>query len=102
MKLLLTLSQEESRNISERTKWGNKASAKANKIRNNSLYGYEFDRENNSLIAIKEEADIVRLMFNLCIEGNGYRLISERLTSMNLFNRKGLAFPIATIKKYVT
>lgn len=35
LKLLLTLSEEESRNISERTKWGNEASAKANKIRNN-------------------------------------------------------------------
>ncbi len=98
LKLLLTLSEEESKNILEPTKWGNKASAKANKIRNNGLYGYEFDRENNSLIANKEEVDIIRLMFNLCIEGNGYRTISGRLTSMNLFNRKGLPFPIATIK----
>lgn len=54
LKLLLTLSEEESRNISERTKRGNQASVKANKIRNNELYGYEFDRENNSLIAIED------------------------------------------------
>ena len=53
LKLLLTLS-EESRNISERTKWGNESSAKANKIRNNELYGYEFNRETNSLIAIRK------------------------------------------------
>lgn len=42
LKLLLTLSEEESRNISERTKLGNQASARANKIRNNELYGYDF------------------------------------------------------------
>lgn len=101
LKLLLTLSEEESRNISERTKWGNNASAKANKIRNNSLYGYEFDRENNSLIAIEEEAEVVRLMFKLCIEGNGYRKVSEILTSMNILNRNGQSFPVATIKNMI-
>lgn len=98
LKLLLTLSEEESRNISERTKWGNQASAKANKIRNNEIYGYEFNRENNSLMAIEEEAEVVRLMFNLCIEGHGYRTISNKLTEMNLFNRKGSSFSVSTIK----
>lgn len=98
LKLLLTLSEEESRNISERTKWGNQASAKANKIRNNEIYGYEFNRENNSLIAIEEEAEVVRLMFKLCIEGHGYRTISNKLTEMNLFNRKGSSFSVSTIK----
>ena len=98
LKLLLTLSEEESRNISERTKWGNQASAKANKIRNNELYGYEFNRENNSLIAIDEEAKVVRLMFKLCIEGNGYRTISSKLEEMNLLNRKGRPFSASTIK----
>lgn len=98
LKLLLTLSEEESRNISERTKWGNQASAKANKIRNNELYGYEFDRQNNSLIAIEDEAEVVRLMFKLCIEGNGYRTISSKLAEMNLLNKKGKPFSASTIK----
>lgn len=95
---MLTLSEEESRNISERTKWGNQASAKANKIRNNELYGYEFNRDSNSLVAIKEEAEVVRLMFKLCIEGNGYRIISRKLTEMNVLNRKGKPFSASTIK----
>jgi DNA invertase Pin-like site-specific DNA recombinase len=98
LKLLLTLSEEESRNISERTKWGNQASAKANKIRNNELYGYEFDRDTNSLIALGDEAEVVRLMFKLCIEGNGYRIISSKLNEMNVLNRKGEAFSVSTIK----
>ncbi|MFQ7000492.1 MAG: recombinase family protein [Clostridium sp.] len=98
LKLLLTLSEEESRNISERTKLGNQASARANKIRNNELYGYDFDRKSNSLIAIEEEAEVVRLMFKLCMEGNGYRTISHKLTEMNLLNRKGKPFSTSTIK----
>lgn len=98
LNLLLTLGKEESRNISERTKWGNKASAKANKIRNNELYGYEFDRETNSLIAIKEEAEVVRLIFDLCIQGNGYRTIENLLKEKKIVNRKGTHFSTATLK----
>ena len=65
---------------------------------NNELYGYEFNRDSNSLVAIKEEAEVVRLMFKLCIEGNGYRIISRKLTEMNVLNRKGKPFSASTIK----
>lgn len=98
LNLLLTLGKEESRNISERTKWGNRASAKANKIRNNDLYGYNFDRDANSLIAIPEEAKVVNMIFDLCIQGNGYRVIEKLLKDMKIANRKGKPFSIATLK----
>lgn len=98
LNLLLTLGKEESRNISERTKWGNKASAKANKIRNNELYGYNFDRDTNSLIAIQEEAEVVRLIFDLCIQGYGYRVIEKLLKEKKIVNRKGTPFSTATLK----
>ena len=65
LNLLLTLSQEESKNISERTKFGNMATAKANKIRNNGLYGYHYIKETNSLIINENEAEVVRKMFDL-------------------------------------
>jgi len=67
LNLLLTLSQEESKNISEGTKFGNRATAEANKIRNNNLYSYNFYRETNSLIIKEEEAEVVRKMFDLLI-----------------------------------
>lgn len=98
LNLLLTLSQEESKNISERTKFGNKATAKANKIRNNNLYGYNFIKETNSLVIRDNEAEVVRKIFYLCIEGYGYSKISEILANENIFNPKGKPFAMSTIK----
>lgn len=101
LNLLLTLSQEESKNISERTKFGNIATANANIIRGNGLYGYYFDRENNSLKINEEEAKVVRKMFKLCIDGFGYNKISEILAEEGLFNKKGKPFATGTIKNMI-
>lgn len=101
LNLLLTLSQEESKNISERTKFGNRATAKANKIRNNSLYGYIFDKETNSLIINEDEAVVVRKMFELCIQGYGYVKISQKLEEDGVYNPKGKPFSTSTIKNMI-
>ncbi|WP_111928691.1 recombinase family protein [Clostridium tertium] len=101
LNLLLTLSQEESKNISERTKFGNRATAKANKIRNNSLYGYIFDKETNSLIIKEDEAVVVRKMFDLCIQGYGYVKISQILAEEGIYNPKGKPFAMSTIKNMI-
>lgn len=101
LSLSLTLGQDESANISERTKFGNMATAKANKIRNNYLYGYTFNRETNSLIIKEDEAKVVRRMFELCIQGYGYVKISEILASEGIFNNKGQVFAMATIKNMI-
>ncbi len=98
LKIVLTLSEEESRNISERTKFGFLASAKANKIINTQLYGYEFNRKDNSLSIIEDEAEVVRKMFMLCIDGNGYRVIENKLKEEGIVNRKGNSFSAGTIK----
>lgn len=101
LNLLLTLSQEESKNISERTKFGNMATARANKIRNNGLYGYHFIKQTNSLIIIEDEAKVVRRMFELCIKGYGYNKISEILASEGDLNKNGKPFAMSTIKNMI-
>lgn len=101
LNLSLTLAQEESANISERTKFGNKATAKANKIRNNSLYGYNYIKETNSLVIKDDEAKVVKRMFDLCIQGNGYDKISQILAEEGLLNAKGKQFAIGTIKNMI-
>lgn len=101
LNLLLTLSQEESKNISERTKFGNMATAKANKIRNNGLYGYHYIKETNSLIINENEAEVVRKMFDLCIKGYGYDRISQALEEEGILTAKGKPFAISTIKNMI-
>ncbi|UZP04426.1 recombinase family protein [Clostridium botulinum] len=101
LNLLLTLSQEESKNISERTKFGNMATAKANKIRNNNLFGYHYIKDTNSLLINEDEAKVVRMMFDLCIKGYGYNKISELLANDGIFNKKGQPFAMGTIKNMI-
>lgn len=101
LNLLLTLSQEESKNISERTKFGNMATAKANKIRNNGLYGYHYIKETNSLVINENEAKVVRKMFDLCIKGYGYDRISQTLAEEGILTVKGKPFAISTIKNMI-
>lgn len=101
LNLLLTLSQEESKNISERTKFGNMATAKANKIRNNGLYGYDYIKEANSLIIKEDEAIVVRKMFDLCIQGYGYVKISQILAEEGIYNPNGQSFSMSTIKNMI-
>ncbi|WP_017825561.1 recombinase family protein [Clostridium botulinum] len=101
LNLLLTLSQEESKNISERTKFGNMATARANKIRNNNLFGYHYIKETNSLKINEDEAIVVRRMFDLCIQGYGYNKISELLANEGVFNKKGRPFAMGTIKNMI-
>lgn len=62
------------------------------------MYGYEFDRDSNSLMALEDEAEVVRLMIKLCIEGNVYRIISSKFAEINMLNRKGKPFSVSTIK----
>lgn len=101
LNLSLTLAQEESANISERTKFGNMATAKANKIRNNGLYGYHYIKETNSLIINENEAEVVRKMFDLCIKGYGYDRISQALEEEGILTAKGKPFAISTIKNMI-
>ena len=97
----MTLAQEESANISERTKFGNMATAKANKVRNNSLYGYTYIKETNSLVIKDDEAKVVRRIFDLCIQGNGYDKISQILLEEGVLNSKGKPFAMGTIKNMI-
>ncbi len=96
LQMLFTFSENTSRTISEATKFGNKRTIEQNKIRNNSQYGYNFDKEKNTLTIIEEEAEVVRLIFNLALE-NGFRVIANKLRELGIKNRKGKYFSQHTL-----
>ena len=68
--ILSSLAQEESRNISENTRWGVVRRFEKGKVivNHNKFMGYT-KNENGELVIVPEEAEIVKLVFWLYLEG---------------------------------
>ena len=78
--ILSSLAQEESRNISENVKWGIVRRFEKGKVmvNHNKFMGY-IKNENGDLVIVPEEAEIVRLIFRLYLEGYSAKKISQYL-----------------------
>ena len=79
--MLSSIAQEESRNISENSKWGIKKRFKDGVAICNCerFLGYDKD-ENGHLIINEEEAKIVRRIYREYLDGKGYTTIARGLT----------------------
>jgi site-specific DNA recombinase len=76
--MLSSIAQEESRNISENTKWGLRKRFKDGVAVCNTdrLLGYDKD-ENKNLIINEEQAKLVRRIFREYLDGKGYATIAQ-------------------------
>lgn len=92
------VAQDEIRKLSERLKFGFRQAIKnGHVLGNDKLYGY--DKKDCVLTINEEEAEIVRMIFNLYAnEKLGTRSISKRLTEMGYTSREGNAFNTLTIR----
>ncbi|NFT93051.1 hypothetical protein FDF86_11670 [Clostridium botulinum] len=86
---MFSMNEQESISRSAKVRFGNMQSAKDGKVRSIKLYGYLYNKEENSLRIIKDEAEVVKLIFKLRLEGNGGRAIATILNSKGIKNRKG-------------
>jgi site-specific DNA recombinase len=86
-----SIAQEESRNISENIKWGYRKRFKDGKVYVNTkrFLGYDKD-ENGKLIIDKEEAETIKMIFNLFIAGESITAIANYLTEQNRKNGRGV------------
>ena len=76
--VLSSLAQEESRNISENTRWGVIRRFESGKVivNHKKFMGYT-KNENGELVIVPEEAEIVKLIFKLYLEGySSYKICS--------------------------
>ena len=78
--ILSSLAQEESRNISENTRWGVVRRFEKGQVivNHNKFMGYT-KNEKGELVIVPEEAEIVRTVFRLYLEGYSAAKISEHL-----------------------
>lgn len=88
------ISEYEKATIRERTMDGRKNKAKDGKvIRDYDIYGYEYNNQTEQLVINEQEADIVKLIFNLFTSPNsftkGINGIAKYLTTQGIPTKRG-------------
>lgn len=97
MNIMLSMSQQESTNISERVKWGNKRSMEQGVFRGHNLYGYDYNKSTKEITINQEQAKIVRFIYNSRLENKGSRRIANELNSKNIKTKSGAKFSANTV-----
>lgn len=85
--LLASFAQEESRSISENAKWGIRKGYEKGEFRCSLLYGYRF--KNHCITICENEAEIVRRIFKMFLDGDSCYLISKKLNEEEIPSYRG-------------
>ena len=101
LSLMATLAQEESRKISERVKAGQKISRDNHVLYGNgNILGY--DRVGDTYVINEEQAETVKMIFSLYLEGKGSSKISNILTERKRRNASGIIkWPFSYITRVI-
>ena len=102
--ILCTTAQEESRSISQNVRWGMQRSMEAGKVNlpYKSFLGYEKGPDGLPRI-VEEEAEIVREIYDLYLQGHTFCYISEYLTEKGIKTPRGKdVWSVSTIKGILT
>jgi DNA invertase Pin-like site-specific DNA recombinase len=82
--IMSSIAQEEARNVSENVKWNVQKRFKEGVpiINTKRFLGYTKDKKGGNLVIVPEEAETVRLIFKLYIEGKGPSEIAKHLEAI--------------------
>jgi DNA invertase Pin-like site-specific DNA recombinase len=100
MTILAGFAQEESRSVSENIKWRKRNDMKNGKTKPIACYGYQV--ENETLVAISEQADVVRSIFAYCLDGLGQQSIANTLNERGLPSPKGKTWCSGVVRGILT
>lgn len=100
LQMFFAMAENEVAETSKRTKRGNKTTIMQNKIRNNSIFGWDFDKETNSLIANPEEAKAVKFIFETSLE-YGLKRTAQIVNEAGYRTKKGNLWSDSTIRTLV-
>ena len=87
--IMSSMAQEEARNVSENVKWNVQRRFREGVpiINHQRFLGYTKDKKGGNLVVVPEEAQIVKLIFNLYISGVGPAKIAKQLIEMGAKDR---------------
>ncbi|HMM21534.1 MAG TPA: recombinase family protein [Selenomonadales bacterium] len=93
-------SEWSSRNLSRKMNNAHKTRMeKGTIVTNGKMWGY--NQINADLVINEKEAEVVRLVFNLYIQGKGFRQIAKELSNTGITNRNGKPFALTTLKRMI-
>lgn len=103
LSILASFAQEESRSISENVKWGIHKRFKNGEIgaANKHILGYQYDDEQKKYIIIPEEAEAVRWMFQMYIDGVTLRDIADSMNKAGIRTTLGNDFQEASVRQLI-
>lgn len=101
LQMFFAMAENEVAETSKRTKRGNQTSVIQNRIRNNSLFGYDFDRETNSLVKNDEESKAVEFIYKTSLT-NGLKMTAKLTNEQGYRTKKGNLWTDSTIKTLIT
>lgn len=95
------LAEEFSRDLSKKIKNAHKNRQEKGKsvLITSATWGY--DKVNKNVVINEKEAEVVRMIYDLCIQGYGSRAISKILTNKSIYSRRGGHFPEVTIRRII-
>ncbi|MCR5142365.1 MAG: recombinase family protein [Ruminococcus sp.] len=94
------LAQEESQSISNNVRWSIQRKMAAGTFRHARVpYGYAKDDESGNLIVAPEQAEVIRRIFGMYVNGTGARKIAVTLTEEGIPSPTGKAWNQKTILK---
>ena len=94
------MAEEYSRDLSRKIKSAAQRSQKNGTVYgNNRMLGYK--QEGGKLTIIEEEAEIVRQVFEWYIQGDGFRVIQQKLLAKGIRSTTGTPFSLSTLKRMI-
>lgn len=94
------MAEEYSRDLSKKIRSAAQHSQKNGTVYGNGrMLGYE--QKNGKLIIIEEEAEIVRQIFDWYIQGDGFRIIQQKLLEKGIMSTTGTPFSLSTLKRMI-
>lgn len=88
--IMSSLAQQEVESLSQNVKMGLQMKMKRGELIGfNGCYGYDYRTEDKSITVNEEEAEIVRMIYDMYLEGYGTTTIAKRLVELGIKNKKG-------------
>jgi len=101
--LFAWLAEQESRKVSERIKMTWQLYNKEGKIHNTKeTFGYNYDKSIRNFVVNEEEAAIVRMVFNMYLQGNGTTKIAIHLRNSGISSKRGKVWRGDVIQDMIT
>lgn len=88
--ILSSLSQGEVESLSENVKLGLKMKMKRGELVGfNGCFGYDYQKETKTITVNEQEAETVRLIYDMYLQGYGASTITRRLNELGIKNKRG-------------